>query len=161
MDPFTCNIDDHGVQCHLLVLPLETLAVLPQPTQIRLHDLHQLVLAKAPLVEPALHALLLERVAVLPVEDQVVRLLVAAVAVFLELVVRVQVGNGLALAELVLLDDLLHAGAAGQRVGGYLVESAELVAGAVQQMGMGLELVLAVQGFGQLLLTLAQKITHL
>lgn len=73
----------------------------------------------------------------------------------------VEFRNGLTLSAVVLFDDLHHASAGGDGVGCDFMESAELVGAAMQQVGVRLHLVLLVQRFRQLLLLLAQKITHL
>lgn len=68
--------------------------------------------------------------------------------------------DGGALGETVLMDDLGNAMAVGDRVSRQFMQQAELVGLAMQQVGMGFDLVLSTEGVGQLLLVLAEEVAH-
>ena len=122
------------------------MAVLPQPAEIGLHNLSNLLLAKRFLAKPPFDDLVLKRIAVLSTEDQEVVLLVRTDSPFVQQVVGSQFGDGFAAGAGVLGDDFVDAVAVGGRVGGYLMESAELVSRSVQQIRVRLRLVLPLQG---------------
>lgn len=112
-------------------------------------------LPKRFLVKPTLYDLVFQRVAVLPTEHQVVVLLVRTNIFPVQQVVRPQLRNRFAPGPRVLSHDLLDAVTVGGRVRGYLVQSAQLIGGSVEQVRVRLDLVLSLERFGELLIRLA------
>lgn len=80
-------VDDEAVEREAFVVALEAVVVLAQSAEVGFCDLLYLLLGEGRAVEAALGELLAEGVAVLPLEDEEVALLVGAVAGAVEVVV--------------------------------------------------------------------------
>jgi hypothetical protein len=66
VDSLRWLVEDHTVDCQILVIPFEPLMVLSQPAQIGLYDASNLVLLEGLLVEPSFDDFLFESVVILP-----------------------------------------------------------------------------------------------
>lgn len=93
-----------------------------------------LLFSKRFLIKPPFDDLVLKRIAILATEDQEVVLLVRTDSPLVEQVVGSQFRDGFAAGSGVLCDDFGDAVAVGGGVGGYLMKSAELISGSVQQV---------------------------
>lgn len=134
--------------------------VFPESTKISLCYLLYLLLVEGSAVESALGEFFAESIAVLPLEDKEVALLIGAVARIVQVVVSAQARNRLALGALILLKSLLNACRICQRVSSEFVQSAQLLSAAVQQIRLRLDIILLTQGLAYLLFIFAQVSPH-
>lgn len=136
------------------------MVVLAQPAEVGLDDLLDLLLRELGSVGAPVAELKLEVVVILALEDHVEALLVGAVARVIDVIVHAQLGDRLALGARVLLDDLPRFPGVLERVGGYLVQGAQLLRAPVEEVGLGLQLVFLLERLADLLLVLVQVLPH-
>ena len=153
-------VENQTIKTQSFVLPLKSLMVLSQSTQISFYDISDFMLFERFLVKPSFDDFFLERVVILTHEDEIVGLLIRTVSSFVQMMPSFQSRNRCASRSFVLLDDLIDAIAICGGVGCYFVAEAELVGLAVEQIRVGLYFVLSFEGFVELFLVLAQNVTH-
>lgn len=119
-----------------------------------------LLLAEGSAIEASLGSLLPEGVAILSLEDKEEALLLRAISTAGQVIVGPQFGNGLTAGPRVLLDGLPDAGGIGLRGGGELVEGAELLGLAMEEVGLRLDVVLLAEGLADLLFVAGEDAAH-
>jgi hypothetical protein len=99
-------VDEQTIEGKSIVVPLETVVILPQTTQQCLGHLLYLLLAEGSPVEASLGSLLLEGVTILSLKDKEEALFLRAVPTAGQVIMRPQFGYGFTTSPRVLLDGL-------------------------------------------------------